>query len=166
MPLTKGQKRYLYNQSAVAAVMNFVMNGLMAWLIFRPAETVPVLGSVGFAVDVIMTTFFFTFFTSFLVSRAAHKKISSGQLAAVDSPSASRLFAQIKPRPFIGSLTLAVGEVCLVASIVLAIFWVLEIDHLTLLGFVAFKSLYGAGLGAIAAPLIALVAMMETSHLT
>jgi hypothetical protein len=40
MPLTKSQKRYLFDQSAVAAVMN----GLMAWLIFRPAETVPVLG--------------------------------------------------------------------------------------------------------------------------
>jgi hypothetical protein len=40
MPLTKSQKRYLFDQSAVAAVMN----GLMAWLIFRPAETVPVFG--------------------------------------------------------------------------------------------------------------------------
>jgi hypothetical protein len=48
MPLTKSQKRYLFDQSAVAAVMNFVMNGLMAWLIFRPAETVPVLGGSWF----------------------------------------------------------------------------------------------------------------------
>jgi hypothetical protein len=96
-----------------------------------------------------------TFFTSFLVIRVTYKKISGGRLAVVGSPNLFRLFALIKPRPFLGSLTLAAGGLCIVASIVIAIFWVLEVDHLTLLNFVAFKSLYGAVLGAIAAPLIA-----------
>jgi hypothetical protein len=105
MLVAKAHLRYiLLHQGAVAVVMNFVMNGLMAWLIFRPAETVPLWGDGGFAFDIVMTTFFFTFFTSFFVSKATYRKAWSGELAGIVWPLGSRLFKRFPPRPFMGSL--------------------------------------------------------------
>ena len=75
MKLSKAHWQFiLIKQGCVSVLINFFMNGLMAWVIFNSAEKVTLWEENRFAFDIVATTFFFTFFTSFWYPKPAIKQ--------------------------------------------------------------------------------------------
>ncbi len=162
MKLSKEHWKFiLIKQGCVAVLINFLMNGFMAWVMFKPAEEVTLWEENSFAFDIIATTFFFTFFTSFFVSKASYKVVWEGRLSSIEWPSASKFFERFPPRPFLGSLGVAVLATILIAPTVIGVLILLDMQVMALQTFILFKAFYAGTLAAIVTPIVALVALAE-----
>ena len=98
MRLVGSHQRFIARQAGIAVLMNFVMGGFMAWVAFRNSENVSLWGTAGLSFDIVATTIFLTFFTSFFVSKAAYKAIRQNRVPSVEWSAAVRLFERIRPR--------------------------------------------------------------------
>ncbi len=162
MKLSKSHWKFIIiKQGAVAILINFFMNGLMAWVVFKPAEIVSLWGEKGFAFDIAITTFFFTFFTSLFVSKASYKAVWKGHLSSIEWQGATKLFQRFSPRPFLGSLGLAIIMTLFVFPTVVGGLTLLDAQVLSLQAFISFKAFYAETLAAIATPLVVLIALAE-----
>jgi len=57
------------HQGLVPTGFNLVLNGLIAWLLFRTATSVPLWGESGMGIDLLATAFLLPFLTCLIVSR-------------------------------------------------------------------------------------------------
>ena len=163
--LDLAHRRYLLiEQGIVSAVFNLLLNGVIAWVMTRSLEAVPLWGTdVSIAGDTIGTTFMLPFFTCLFVTRMAHGQVASGKLPPVrwrrDTHAAlGRLPASTLPR------ALVLGLACLIAIAPIAV-WALvalEVNDLGVWRFVAFKALFAAALAALVTPIVALGALGDT----
>lgn len=155
--MTRAQKRFLLEQGGGSVVVNLLINGVIAFLMFRGATTVPLWGQQSIAGDTIGTTFFLPLFTCLIVTPLSRRRLRSGDLTPV--PGAPLGLRWLPQRTFwrgalLGLLTaIALGPLSVFALTSLGVteqsFW----------GFVAFKALFAAALGVVMSPLIALWAI-------
>lgn len=165
MRLVGSHRTFIARQAGIAVAMNFVMGGLMAWVAFRSSESVSLWGTRGFAFDIVATTVFLTFFTSFFVSKVAYRAIRQNRVPSVEWPTAVGLFERIRPRPFLGSLGVAgLAAVC-ICPFVIGAFALLDAEVVDLSTYVGFKALYSAVLAAVVTPAVVLMAWAETHWL-
>ncbi len=158
-------RRFLIvEQGLGSAVLNFLLNAAIAWVMFRSLETVPLWGQQSIAGDTIGTAFLLPFFTCLIVTRVVQKQMRAGRLAPLDWRRAAH--------PTLGRLprgTLARAVVLGLATLVVAappslglLGWV-GLDHMSFWGFVAFKAGFAALLAALLTPLIALCALGDAA---
>jgi hypothetical protein len=156
-------RRYLILEHGVgSAVINFFLNGLIAWLMFRSQANVPLWGQMSIAGDTIGTTFFLPFFTCLMVTRLARGHVRSGRIPHLSwhrtsHPLLSRLPATTLRR----AIMLGVACLLLIAPPAVAALvgagWV----DLPLWRFITFKATFAAGLAAIVTPIIGLSAIAD-----
>ena len=155
----------LINQTLVSIFMNFLMNGVMAWLVFKGRDNIVLWGENNAYMDLVATTFFFTFFTCFLVSKASYRAIDSGKLARVESDFIASLLKAYPPKPLIGSLIMALMLALLVPPILVMSFYIFSNLVISHDAFILLKAFYGAGLALIATPLVCLIALAEAKDM-
>ena len=150
-------KKYILTQMVWSAGINFIINGLAAWLIYKKYASIPLLGDTSISMDAIFTVVIITFINVPLVAAGILKLLNEKKLP----PYASR-----KPMsPALRWLVRHIWVYDLVITILLAIalplilVGKLELLHITQMRFwffVFYKAAFGAFLGALANGLVCL----------
>jgi len=147
-----------------SAVFNFLLNGLIAWLLFRTATAVPLWGQQSVAGDTLITAFLLPFFTCLIVSRIVERRVTQGhvpRLAAAELPPGAWPHRSTLAR----SLFLGVAGVLLAAVPVVALLSFSGFSGFAgVWPFVGFKATFAALLAAIVTPLIGWWALVRASR--
>jgi hypothetical protein len=154
-------KRVIFLEHGVgSALFNLVLNGAIAWAVFRGLEQIPLWGQRSIVGDTIGTCFFLPLCTALIVTPLLRRRLHSGELEALAPAWPGRLGLARLP-----SGTLARGAVlgglcvALAAPVAVLAFRQLGVTGLALWPFVAFKALFAAALAALVTPLIAVAAL-------
>jgi hypothetical protein len=151
-------RRYLLLEHGIgSAVFNFVLNGVLAWLLFRGVVEVPLWGQQSIAGDTIGTTLLLPLLTCLIVTPLVRRHLHARDLGVIGwSPLADALLRWLPAGTFRRGLWL--GTACMVAVAPLAIgaLGALGIARMPFWGFVTFKATFAAGLALAVQPLIAL----------
>lgn len=156
--LTPDQRRFLLLDNTVGPfVANFLINGVIAWLLFRNATRVPLWGQSSIAGDTVATSFLLPAITCLIVTPLARGRVRSGRL-----PAAVDVSWRWVPRNM-GWRALLIGIIGLVAlaPLTLALLGAMGIGELTPWHFVYFKAAFAAIEGALVTPFLALWAISE-----
>ena len=158
--MSPGHKRFLLLEEGVGSVIvNLVINGGIAFLMFRGAATVPLWGQQSTAADTIGTTFFLPLFTSLIVTPLARRQVRAGRVAPF--PGMPMGLRWMPRRTVWRGTVLGLITAIVVAPPTVAILTLLGGSQQSFWGFVAFKAIFAAALGAPVTPLIALWAIAD-----
>jgi hypothetical protein len=159
--MSRGHLRFLLLEQGVgAAAFNFLVNGVIAFLLFRSLERVPLWGQKSIVGDTIGTCFFLPFFTALIVTPLVRKRVRAGSLGP--------LAWTRETHPPLGWLPSTTGKRGLVLGAACALLvgpasiWLLSrlgVAELAFWPFVGFKALFAAALALVVTPIIALWAM-------
>ena len=170
MKLTQSHWHFiLVKQGLIAVLSNVIINGIIAWLIFKPAKSVSMFGSQSYALDLTATTLLLTFFISFFAYKSTFKEVSEGRLDTLawdikkhaNFRFAINLFPQFSGQPFLGSIALAVAITLLIAPLVIGVFILLGAHELPLMLYVVFKAFFAGLLAATTVLLVSMVAFTK-----
>jgi hypothetical protein len=159
--LTPVHRRYLLLEHGVGSgVFNFVLNALIAFLMFRGSATVPLWGQQSIGGDTIGTTFFLPFLTTLLVTRIAEGHVRRGRVPAL--PGGRRLIPfvdRLPPGRAARGAVLGLAGIVAVGLPAAALLTFFEAGPMAFWPFVGFKAAFAAVLGALVTPVIALYAI-------
>ena len=161
--LPSDHRRWLViNALFITAVINLMMNGLIAWWSARGMTSVPLLPThrlvrPSLLMDTVGTLFLLPYITSLLCTTAVWQQRRRVGLAA---PAGVELTWRRPPTRRRRGLLL--GSLCLVlAPILLAVLAVANPHGLSPTAFVIYKAVLGVALGALVTPLIAIWALSD-----
>ena len=162
--MTDAHRRYLVIEQGVGAgIVNFVLNAVIAWLMFRSLDQVPLWGQSSIAGDTIGTTFFLPFLSTLIVTPLARQQIRNGRLPAVDWDCRASALRRLPRRTFVRGLALGLAGVLLVAPPSLYVLNAVHLEQLAFWPFIVFKATFAALLGAAVTPFIARRALEDMS---
>ncbi len=158
--MSSAQRRYLVEQGVGAAIFNFALNGVIAWLIFRGQAAIPLWGQQSIAGDTIGTCFFLPFLTCLIVTRVARGHVRAGRVTRLGWTTASHPALGWLPAGTVArAATLAVICMAIPALIVAGALGAAGVAEMRLWPFVLFKALFAALLAAAVTPVIVLWAI-------
>jgi len=165
MALSSYHWRFLaIHQSAVPALINFVLNGAIAWWLFRSAVFVPFSGPSSIAGDTLITSFLLPLLSCLVITRLIQRGVERGELrplVIVPEPGWQVWLSQL--RPLRRGVFFGLAGVVLGGAPVCAVFARLGPPGLSFWAFVWFKAAYAALLAAAVCPLIAWLALASPS---
>ncbi|MBW2425644.1 MAG: hypothetical protein JRG86_15470, partial [Deltaproteobacteria bacterium] len=86
MTLSERHRRFLLvEQGLIPTVFNLVLNGLIAWALFRSAAAVPLWGESSIGVDLVATSFLLPFLTCIIVSALVGRQVDAGKMPRLPS---------------------------------------------------------------------------------
>ena len=154
-------RHYLFVEQGIGAgIFNFLLNGAIAWLLFRGMTTVPLWGQQSIGGDTLWTTFLLPLFTTLIASRIVRGHVRTGHVPAMPWPPSSpgrRTPRSLGLRGFLLGVVfvLAVG---LPATRVLEAAGVAEMSFGR---FLAFKAAFAGALAVLVTPLVARAALAD-----
>jgi len=153
--------RYLVLELGVgAAVLNFVINGALAWAMFLgrdPVQVWPAGLEPVIAGELVGTCFLLPFLTTLIVTPLAARGVRRGRLAADARP----LPRWVPKRRGRRGLLFGACTVVLVAPAALAGFALFEVDTMPLRTFLWGKAAFGAALSIPVTPLVGVLALRD-----
>jgi cytochrome P450 len=162
--LDKEQRKYLMTWLVISpAMINFLANGGVAWLLSRLG--VNFWAEESLAVDTLLTLFLVSFLTALIVRPIIHQVVRQGDLSAVSWSRRDVIWLRWLPA---GKWTRAVvvGLVAAIlgGAIILGLGQLLGIGTLSATTAIIFKATYTALLAAIITPILALAALADFSQ--
>ena len=160
VPLSSAHKRFLLLEQGVGSVIiNLVINAVIAFVLFRGASTVPLWGQQSIAGDTIGTTFFLPLITCLIATPLVRRQVRAGRVAPL---AGTPMGLQRMPgQTFWRGCVLGVISTLLVAPPAIGVLAALGVTEQVFWGFVVFKAVFAAALGAVVTPLIALWAIAD-----
>lgn len=156
-------RRFLILEQGIgSALFNLVLNGVIAWALFRHLAVVPLWGRESIAGDTLGTCFFLPFFTALIVTPLVRRRVRSGGIDGLgwtreSHPRLGWLPAGTLRRALaLGGLSLAV-----VGPLTLLGLHGLSVGELAFARFLAFKAVFAAVLALLVTPVISLWALAE-----
>jgi hypothetical protein len=145
------------------AIVNFLLNGAIAWYLFRKLPSMPLRGSPGIALDTLVTAFMLPVLTALIAAwlvrwRVVRRKLSPIPAELLRPSSWSRRSFLVR-----GTL-LGVAALVLVAVPLVLILALVGIEQLSLVRFIWFKASFAAGVGILVTPLLGWWALMDASR--
>lgn len=161
--MSPAHKRFLLLEEGVGSVIaNVIINGAIALLLFRGADRVPLWGQQSIAGDTIGTTFFLPFFTTLIVTPLARRALRAGQFEALEwGRDVPRGLRWLPAGTFARGIALGLLCLVIVAPLSVGALSALGVTEQSFWGFITFKVIFAAALGAPVTPLIALLAIAE-----
>ncbi len=151
-------KRFLLLEQGVGSVIvNLIINSVIAFLLFRGAQSVPLWGQQSIAADTIGTTFFLPLFTCLIVTPTARRQVRAGRVAPLAGQPLG--LASMPERTFRRGALLGLITAVVVSPPAIAALTMLGVSQQSFWSFVVFKAVFAAALGAFVTPLIALWAI-------
>lgn len=133
---------YIRTQGAIAAVINIVINPLLAWLTHRGTGFVPLAGSSGAIVDVALTSVLLSLLVALFTAPAVRRDLGKQRVRVTEGcPRAGRWLCQLPARAWPLGLLLGLSAACVVTLA----FWLLDalgLSGLSFAAFAAFKAVY------------------------
>ncbi len=164
MALSPAHRRFLIVDELVGStIVNFVVNGALAWLLFRSATSVPLFGRSSIASDTLATAFILPLLTSLIVTPLVRIQVARGLLPPL-APAAMRPTAWARRSRLKRGAIVGAAAVALVATPVVILFALVGPAQLPITRFIWFKASFAAGLGALVTPLIGWWALGDASR--
>jgi len=157
------RKFLLIEQGAIPSVFNLVLNGLIAWALFRSVAAVPLWGESSVGVDLLVTAFLLPFLTCIIVSRLVERQVRSGKVPPL-------LSGQLPHSPWFQRSPSARGLLLGTAGVLFGaapLVWALSLGQaqpFPFLSFVAFKAVWAAMLAFVITPLVGWWALASASR--
>ncbi len=164
MELSARHRRFLLiEQGAIPTLFNLVLNGFIAWLLFRSAAAVPLWGESSVGMDLLATAFLLPFLTCVIVSSLVARHVRDGKvppLALAQLPH-SRWFRRSSPARglFLGAAGVLFGAAPLVWALSLG-----QAQPFPVASFVTFKAVWAAMLALMVTPLVGWWALANASR--
>lgn len=159
--MSPAHRRFLLVEQGIGAgIFNFVLNGVIAWAMFRHQDAVPLWGQQSIAGDTIGTSLILPLMTCLIVTPLARKSVRDGKVPVLDWTRASHPGLGWMPaRTFLRAL--AFGLICLLllSPLTITVLTALHVAELRLWPFVLFKASFAAFEAALVTPVIALWAI-------
>ncbi len=163
MKLSKSHKLYLIKeQLLVPAILNLLINGLVAWLVFRNSEAINIWASSSIGSDLLLTGALLPFIMSLINSRLVAGKVHKDKIAPFPKEDIN---ANGWHNRSILLRSLLLGALGLLFFVLPTLFIVMQVwaEPISLWDFVIFKALWAAILAAIVSPMIAIWAIADAS---
>jgi hypothetical protein len=162
--LSDRHRRFLLiEQGAIPSVFNLVLNGFIAWALFRSAVAVPLWGESSVGGDLLITAFLLPFLTCVIVSRLVSRSVRSGTVPPLpaDQRPHSRWFERsVSTRGLLlGAAGVLFGAVPLVWALSLG-----QAQPFPVLSFVLFKAVWAAMLAFLVTPVVGWWALASASR--
>lgn len=161
--ILSAEQRSLLRRSFVfnPVVINFVLNGIIAWLVYGRSPAVPLSTWI---VDTLLTSFLIPFLTCLIVVPVVWQLVRQGDLSAVTWSRADFWWLRWLPagkwaRSAVVGLVTAVLGTLIIAGLLL----LLDIEALAGSRFIFFKAGYAALVAALVTPFLALAALGDVS---
>jgi hypothetical protein len=151
------------DQGIIAIVINVLLNGGIAWLLFSSVSVVPLWGESSVGIDLILTAFLLPFLSCLIVSRIVAGQVRSGKLPPLPTaqvPESGWSHRSIRAR---GAL-LGVCSVFLAAGPIVVALSLADSATFGASAFIGFKAGWGGLLGGVVSPVIAWWALAEASR--
>jgi len=164
MELSQEHRRFLLiDQCLIPTIVNFVMNGLIAWLLNRSASTIPLWQGSSVALDLIATAFILPFAICIIVSATIKSKVLSGKISPLlpnQFPN-SRWFKRLAlfRGLFLGILGVIFGA--------LPILWALSLGQaqpFPVISYILFKAVWAALIASLITPIVGWWALANASR--
>jgi hypothetical protein len=165
-PMLPVQRRFLIlEQGAGTALINVVINGTIAILVFRGVETVPLWGLTSIAGDTLATSFLLPLLLCLIATPLARREVSRGRIPPLPLRRGDhRLFRLLPEKARLRALVLGLLGLLLVGPPMLALFVALGVTSLPYWTFIAFKALFAGALAGLLGPLVGLWAIVRFSE--
>jgi hypothetical protein len=165
MTLSPEHRRFLIvDQGVGATVINFLLNGGIAWALFHSVAYVPLWGQSSIAGDTFATAFLLPLLTCLIVTRIVHRQVASGHLLPLAvAPKLSAMQLLISLSTLRRGMLLGIGGVVLAALPTVLWFVWAGPSEVSLGSFLWFKASFAAVLAAGVTPLIAWLALASPS---
>jgi hypothetical protein len=159
--------RYLLLEQAFGgAVVNFALNGAIAFASFHSLATVPLWGRQSIAADTVATTLLLPLVTCLIVTPLARRRVRRGTLPRLEWPrSAPAALGRAPGGTFSRALLVGGVSLAVVAPPALWALSALGVTAMSFAEFLLFKATFAAALAAAVTPAIGLCVLAEPSGL-
>ena|SRR5215468_1898316 len=164
MELSDRHRRFLLiEQGAIPTVFNLLLNGFIAWALFRSSTAVPLWGDSSVGVDLLATAFLLPFLTCVIVSSLVTRHVRSGKVPplALDQLPHSQWFQRSSSMRglFLGGAGVLFGAAPIVWALSLG-----QAQPFPVPSFVLFKAVWAALLALMVTPLVGWWALASASR--
>lgn len=159
---TAKQRRWVFwNAVVIAAVINAVLNALIAWGSAAGEDQIPLLAAPllegpSTITDTVGTFFILPFLTTLIVTSVAWHEIGRGRLPPLSRPPLRLPATRVQRGVYLGAICTA-----LLAPPAVLVLVLLDYGDLSVGDFVLYKAVFGVVLGALVTPPIGLFAMAD-----
>jgi hypothetical protein len=139
---------YIRTQGMICAVINVVLNPVVAWLGYRQLDFVPLWGRNSIVVDTAVTSVILSLLVTLFTTSGVRQALQTGRVRATEGfPRAGRLLSHMPDRAWPLGLLLGLGIACVLTPLTFGLFQALGYSGLPLAGFALFKAIYTGPLG-------------------
>lgn len=138
---------YLRLQAVIAAAFNFFISGMIAGLIYHKADSVPT-DPISVAVDITITCLLTLAITTPFCRASLRRDRTGGVLAAATTQ--ARLMAWLSRHPVLLCVSLGLSVALILSALAVPFFTLLGVTAMPFFLYAALKSVFSAGLGALA----------------
>jgi hypothetical protein len=164
MNLSDAQRKYLVREQIIGgALVNGVLNGVLAWLTFRKHAVVPMTGDPSLLNDVLATAVVMPLAICLIATPLVRKAIQAGKvepLSAAATPARTMLL-WLPEHSLLRGLVLAFAALATCAPLLLGSLLVFGVHDLSVTGFAAIKFFYAAIVAGLVSPIIALYVLVN-----
>ena len=164
MELTDRHRKFLrVNQCLVPCILNFAINGGIAWALLRAHPEIPLWGNPSVGIDLIATGFLLPFFTCMIVSRLVGREVQSGKLPPLEP---DQIGSRGLHHRSILKRALLLGAACVLfaSAPMVAVLEMANAQPIEFYSFVGFKAIWGGLLAALLTPVVAWWALSSASE--
>jgi hypothetical protein len=138
---------YIRTQGICAAIINAVLNPVLAWLGNRKMEFMPLWGGHSIVIDTAVTSVVLSLLVALFVTSGLHRDLKANRVTAANGCRKGRLLRRLPGKAWALGLTLGVCLGLVLITLTLGLFHLVGIPGLSFARFVLFKAVYTALLG-------------------
>lgn len=162
--LSREHRRFLVvDQLIGAAVVNFFLNAVLAWLVFRRSPSVALYASPGIAIDTVVTAFVLPLVTALVAAFVVRLRVVRGELPSLPTFTAHESVWSRRSTLQRGAL-LGVAAAVLVGLPAIGVLALVGVDRLPRASFIWFKASFAAGVGMLVTPPLGWWALIDASR--
>jgi hypothetical protein len=152
----------IIEQSAIAGIINVVINGVIVWLLMHSLTEIPLWGDVSMGGDLLATGFLLPFLTCLVVSALTRRQVQSGKLPALEASQIRPLGIHRRSSLFRATLMGVVG-VTFFSGPLVVLLDLAQASPVPFLSFLYFKAIWAGIFAMIVSPIIAWWALSAAS---
>jgi hypothetical protein len=160
--LSPAYRKYLLSQSLIGALINFLVNGAVGWVLYSKLSEIPLYGSQSIAGDIVATSFLLPVLVCLIVTPLVRNEVRTAGLPAGSwiHPASSRVAHLLRNLP-LRAMVVGVFAALLVSPVAI---W--TIDELGVVGldfwsFLLLKATFAAALAGAITPIVAGLALAD-----
>jgi len=141
-------KIYIRTQGITAAIINAVLNPVLAWLVNRKMEFIPLSGGHSIVTDTAVTSVLLSLLVALFVTSGVHRDLKAGRVTATSGFSRKgRLLSRLPSQAWALGLVIGFGIAFVLIPLTLGLFHLIGVTGLSFVGFALFKAVYTGLLG-------------------